>query len=165
VVQLGDLVAEDRGDLVWLADGPIGVEEPFAELVERGATMEDETYLAPQYRVGRWHGGATVAERWKSVTGKPSYGLTETSPATVGNLMTIEDYTRAIGVPIPSTDIAIRDADGRDLPLGEAGELCINGPQVMAGYWNKPEETAHAMTEDGFLRTGDIARIDERGYV
>ena len=109
-----------------------------------------------------------VAERWKKVTGKPlieSYGLTETSPAAVGNPMTIEDYTGAIGVPIPSTDIAIRDADGRDLPLGEAGELCIKGPQVMAGYWNKPEETTQAMTEDGFLRTGDMARIDERGYV
>ena len=109
-----------------------------------------------------------VAERWKRVTGKPlieSYGLTETSPAAVGNPMTIDDYTGAIGVPLPSTDIAIRDADGRDLPLGEAGELCIKGPQVMAGYWNRPEETTQAMTEDGFLRTGDMARIDERGYV
>ena len=92
-------------------------------------------------------------------------GLTETSPAAVGNPMTIEDYTGAIGVPIPSTDIAVRDANGRDLPLGEAGELCIRGPQVMAGYWNKPEETVQAMTEDGFLRTGDIAHIHERGYV
>ena len=66
---------------------------------------------------------------------------------------------------MPSTDIAIRDIEGRDAPLGQPGELCIKGPQVMAGYWNKPEETANVMTEDGYLRTGDIARIDERGYI
>ena len=109
-----------------------------------------------------------VAERWKSVTGKPlieAYGLTETSPAAVANPLTIEDFTGAIGLPLPSTDIAIRDDDGRDLPVGEIGELCIKGPQVMAGYWNMPEETAKVMTADGFLRTGDIARVDERGYV
>ncbi len=110
----------------------------------------------------------SVAERWKEVTGRPlieSYGLTETSPAAIGNPMTIEDYTGAIGVPIPSTDIAVRDAEGRELPLGEAGELCIKGPQVMAGYWNNPEETANAIGKDGFLHTGDIARVDERGYL
>ena len=109
-----------------------------------------------------------VAERWKQTTGKPlieAYGLTETSPAAVANPLTIDDFTGAIGLPLPSTDIAIRDADGRDLPVGEIGELCIKGPQVMAGYWKMPEETAKVMTADGFLRTGDIARVDERGYV
>ncbi|MBV8103502.1 MAG: AMP-binding protein [Hyphomicrobiales bacterium] len=109
-----------------------------------------------------------VAVRWKAVTGKPlleAYGLTETSPAAVANPLTIEDFTGAIGLPLPSTDIAIRDLEGRDLPLGEPGELCIKGPQVMAGYWNKPDETAKVMTEDGYLRTGDIARIDGRGYL
>ena len=109
-----------------------------------------------------------VAERWKAVTGKPlieGYGLTETSPIVTINPMTIEDYTGAIGLPIPSTDIAIRDMDGRDVALGEPGELCVKGPQVMAGYWNKLDETAKVMTEDGYLRTGDIARVDERGYV
>ena len=109
-----------------------------------------------------------VAERWKAVTGKPlieGYGLTETSPIAATNPLTIEDYTGAIGLPVPSTDIAIRDLDGHDLPLGEPGELCIKGPQVMAGYWNRPEETAKVMTGDGYLRTGDIARVDERGYV
>ncbi len=109
-----------------------------------------------------------VAERWKAATGKPlieAYGLTETSPAAVTNPLTIEDFTGAIGLPLPSTDIAIRDLEGRDLPLGEPGELCIKGPQVMAGYWNKPDETAKVMTQDGYLRTGDIARVDERGYV
>jgi long-chain acyl-CoA synthetase len=109
-----------------------------------------------------------VAERWKAVTGKPpveGYGLTETSPIAVVNPLTIEDFTGAIGLPVPSTDIAIRDPDGRDAPLNEPGELCIKGPQVMAGYWMRPDETAKVMTEDGFLRTGDIARIDERGYI
>jgi long-chain acyl-CoA synthetase len=109
-----------------------------------------------------------VAERWKSLTGKPlieAYGLTETSPAAIANPLTIADFTGAIGLPLPSTLIAIRDDDGRDVKLGEAGELCIKGPQVMAGYWKRPDETAKVMTADGYLRTGDIARIDERGYV
>ena len=109
-----------------------------------------------------------VAEHWKRVTGKPlieGYGLTETAPIATSNPLTIVDYTGAIGMPMPSTDIAIRDTEGRDVPLGEPGELCIKGPQVMAGYWMKPEETANVMTADGYLRTGDIARIDDRGYV
>jgi long-chain acyl-CoA synthetase len=109
-----------------------------------------------------------VAERWQSVTGKPlieAYGLTETSPAAVANPLNIDRYNGAIGLPMPSTEIAIRDDDGRDLELGQAGELCIKGPQVMAGYWNQPDETAKVMTADGFLRTGDIARVDERGFV
>ena len=109
-----------------------------------------------------------VAERWKQVTGKPlieGYGLTETAPIATVNSLAIEDYTGSIGLPMPSTDIAIRDAEGRDAPMGEPGELCIKGPQVMAGYWMKPDETAHVMTADGYLKTGDIARIDERGYL
>ena len=109
-----------------------------------------------------------VAERWKSLTGKPlieAYGLTETSPAAVVNPFAIDDFTGAIGLPLPSTSIAIRDDDGRDVKLGEAGELCLKGPQVMAGYWQRPDETAKVMTADGFLRTGDVARVDERGYV
>ena len=109
-----------------------------------------------------------VAERWQSTTGKPlieAYGLTETSPGAIANPLTIDHFTGAIGLPMPSTEIAIRDDDGRDLELGQAGELCIKGPQVMAGYWNRPDETAKVMTADGFLRTGDIARVDERGYV
>jgi long-chain acyl-CoA synthetase len=110
----------------------------------------------------------TVAERWQSVTGKPlieAYGLTETSPAAIVNPLTIDHFTGSIGLPLPSTEIAIRDEDGRDLEVGGVGELCIQGPQVMAGYWNRPDETAKVMTTDGFLRTGDIARVDERGYV
>ena len=109
-----------------------------------------------------------VAERWQSATGKPlieAYGLTETSPAAIANPLTIDRYNGAIGLPMPSTDIAIRDDDGRDVRLGEPGELCVKGPQVMAGYWNRPDETAQVMTVDGYLRTGDIARLDESGYV
>ena len=109
-----------------------------------------------------------VAERWKAVTGKPvveGYGLTETSPIVAVNPLTIDDYTGAIGLPMPSTDIAIRDTEGRDVLPGEPGELCVKGPQVMAGYWNRPDETAKVMTDDGYLRTGDIARVDERGYI
>jgi long-chain acyl-CoA synthetase len=109
-----------------------------------------------------------VAERWQSVTGKPlieAYGLTETSPGAIANPLTIDHFNGAIGLPLPSTDIAIRDDEGRDLKVGETGELCIKGPQVMAGYWNRPDETAKVMTADGFLRTGDIARVDELGYV
>ena len=109
-----------------------------------------------------------VAERWQATTGKPlieAYGLTETSPAAIANPLNIDQFNGAIGLPMPSTEIAIRDDEGRDLKLGEAGELCIKGPQVMAGYWNRPDETEKVMTADGFLRTGDIARVDERGYV
>ena len=109
-----------------------------------------------------------VAERWKTKTGKPlieAYGLTETSPAAVANPLTIENFTGAIGLPLPSTDVAIRDAEGRDVAVGEPGELCLKGPQVMAGYWKRPDETAEVMTVDGFLRTGDVARIDEAGYL
>jgi long-chain acyl-CoA synthetase len=110
----------------------------------------------------------SVAERWKTLTGKPlieAYGLTETSPSAIGNPLTVDEFTGAIGLPLPSTLIAIRDDDGRDLKVGETGELCIKGPQVMAGYWQRPDETAKVMTPDGFLRTGDIARVDDRGYV
>jgi long-chain acyl-CoA synthetase len=109
-----------------------------------------------------------VAERWQALTGKPlieAYGLTETSPAAIANPLTIDHFNGAIGLPLPSTEIAIRDDDGRDLKVGETGELCVKGPQVTAGYWNRPDETAKVVTADGFLRTGDIARVDERGYV
>lgn len=116
-------------------------------------------------------GGAAVqravAEKWKAVTGVPlieAYGLTETSPAAVINPLTLKDYNGSIGLPIPSTGAAIRDDDGNDLPQGEAGELCISGPQVMAGYWQKPEDDKKSFCEDGFFRTGDIAKMDEKGY-
>jgi long-chain acyl-CoA synthetase len=108
----------------------------------------------------------SVAERWKKVTGKPiieGYGLTETSPVAFANRVDIKDYTGSIGYPIPATDAQVRDEDGKVLPIGEVGELCIRGPQVMKGYWNQPEETAKVLDADGWLRTGDIARMDPTG--
>ena len=109
-----------------------------------------------------------VAERWKKVTGKAlieAYGLTETSPGVTLNPLDLEDYNGSIGLPIPNTEIAIRDDSGQDLPIGQIGELCVRGPQVMKGYWKRPEETAEVMTADGFLRTGDLAKVDQDGFV
>jgi long-chain acyl-CoA synthetase len=109
-----------------------------------------------------------VADKWKQVTGVPlieAYGLTETSPAATINPLDLTEYNGAIGLPISSTDVAIRDEEGKDLPIGEAGEICIHGPQVMKGYYNRPDETAKVMFPDGYLRTGDIGIMDEKGFV
>ncbi|HEU0152532.1 MAG TPA: long-chain fatty acid--CoA ligase [Arenimonas sp.] len=108
-----------------------------------------------------------VAERWKQVTGitlVEAYGLTETSPAACMNPMDLVDYNGAIGLPIPSTDACVKDDGGKQLPVGEIGELCIRGPQVMAGYWQRPEETAKVIDAEGWLHTGDMAKMDERGF-
>ena len=108
-----------------------------------------------------------VAERWKNTTGctlVEAYGLTETSPAACINPMDLPAYNGSIGLPIPSTDACVKDEQGASLPTGETGELCIRGPQVMQGYWNRPAETAEAIDADGWLHTGDMARMDERGY-
>ncbi|MGH8258165.1 MAG: AMP-binding protein, partial [Steroidobacteraceae bacterium] len=110
---------------------------------------------------------ASVAQRWKAVTGNPicqAWGLTETSPGACIN-PPLEEYNGSIGLPISSTEVSIKDDAGRDLGLGEVGEICVRGPQVMRGYWNRPDETANVMLPDGWLRTGDIGHMDERGYV
>jgi long-chain acyl-CoA synthetase len=109
-----------------------------------------------------------VADRWEKVTSKPlieAYGLTETSPAATINPLDLPEYNGAIGLPISSTDLVLRDDDGKDVALGDRGEICIKGPQVMAGYWKRPEETAKIIDRDGWLATGDIGVVDERGYV
>ena len=109
-----------------------------------------------------------VAERWKKATGLPlmeGYGLTETSPIVTINPLTVPEYTGAIGLPVPSTEVAIRNDNGVDVPLGERGELCVRGPQVMKGYYKRPEETANVFFKDGFLRTGDVAVMDEQGFL
>ncbi|QDF96166.1 long-chain-fatty-acid--CoA ligase [Azoarcus sp. DD4] len=109
-----------------------------------------------------------VAERWKKVTGVPlieAYGLTETSPAVAINPLDLAEFNHSIGLPVSSTEISIRDDDGVEQPVGQRGELCVRGPQVTRGYWNRPEDTARAFTHDGFLRTGDIAVIDATGYI
>ena len=110
-----------------------------------------------------------VAENWKRVTGTPlieAYGLTETSPAACINPLTLQQYNGSIGLPISSTELSVRDDEDRELGIGvdQVGEICIRGPQVMRGYWNRPDETAKVMTPDGYLRTGDVGYIDERGY-
>ncbi|MEN1956521.1 long-chain fatty acid--CoA ligase [Luteimonas changyuni] len=109
----------------------------------------------------------SVAERWKKATGVTlveAYGLTETSPAACINPMDLVEYNGAIGLPIPSTDACVKDEEGRMLPVGEVGELCIKGPQVMRGYWQRPEDTAAAIDANGWLHTGDMARMDEGGF-
>ena len=108
-----------------------------------------------------------VADKWKALTGCPiieGYGLSETSPIASANPCTIEEYSGTIGLPLSSTDIAILDDNGQPVPLGQPGEIAIRGPQVMAGYWQRPDETAQVMTDDGFFKTGDIGVMDERGY-
>ncbi|MCK1669234.1 long-chain fatty acid--CoA ligase [Bradyrhizobium sp. 153] len=108
-----------------------------------------------------------VAEQWKAITGcfiAEGYGLSETSPTLTCNPATATEFSGTIGIPVPSTWISIRDDDGNEVPLGQPGEICAKGPQVMSGYWNKPEETAKVMTADGFFRTGDIGVMDEKGY-
>ena len=108
-----------------------------------------------------------VADKWKQVTGvtlAEAYGLTETSPAVCINPLDLRAYNGSIGLPVPSTNVCIKDDDGKMLPTGDVGELCVKGPQVMKGYWQRPEETDKVMDADGWLKTGDMARMDEQGY-
>ncbi|WCS25828.1 AMP-binding protein [Methylobacterium sp. NMS14P] len=109
-----------------------------------------------------------VAERWKALTGNTiieGYGLSETSPVVCVNPRGMRDFSGTIGYPLPSTEVSIRDISGQPLPNGQPGEICVRGPQVMRGYWNRPEETARAMTADGFFRTGDVAILQADGQV
>jgi long-chain acyl-CoA synthetase len=109
-----------------------------------------------------------VANRWRTVTGctlAEAYGLTETSPAVCINPIDLAAYNGSIGLPIPSTDVALWSEDGKPLPIGEVGELMVRGPQVMKGYWNRPDETAKTISADGWLHTGDIAKMDAKGYL
>ncbi len=111
---------------------------------------------------------APVAERWLKVTGTPllqAYGLTETSPAATINPLDMHEFNGAIGLPISSTEVSIRDDYGLEVPTSQVGEICIRGPQVMKGYWNRPEETDHVFHADRFLRTGDMGYIDQKGFV
>ena len=108
-----------------------------------------------------------VAEQWKQITGcsiAEGYGLSETSPTLTCNTATSSEFNGSIGIPVPSTYISIRDDDGKEVALGQAGEICAKGPQVMSGYWNRPDETAKVMTADGYFRTGDIGVMDADGY-
>jgi long-chain acyl-CoA synthetase len=130
----------------------------FREVDTRGLKVASAGGMAVQ---------RVVAERWAKATGVPlieGYGLTETSPVAISNPLDIEQWTGAIGMPIPSTEAAVLDDDGNEVPVGEVGEICVRGPQVMASYWNRPEETERSFTPDHWLRTGDMGVMDERGY-
>jgi long-chain acyl-CoA synthetase len=138
------------------------------------ALLQDPGFAKLDFSHLKWAGAggmalqAAVAQRWHEVTGKyvqEGYGLTETSPVVSMQPTTVtEVFTGTIGLPLPSTEVVIRDDDGRDVPLGEPGELCVRGPQVMKGYWQRPEATEQVMYPDGFLRTGDIATMDAQGF-
>lgn len=109
-----------------------------------------------------------VADRWKAITQYSiceGYGLTEASPVVTANILDGTEYTGSIGLPLPSTDVQIRDDEGNEVALGECGELCVKGPQVMQGYWQRQEETDNVIDKDGWLLTGDVARVDEKGLV
>jgi long-chain acyl-CoA synthetase len=139
------------------------------------ALLQDPGFQALDFSPLKWAaaGGmalqAGVARRWHEVTGKcvqEGYGLTETSPVVSMQPTSVSEvFSGTIGLPVPSTEVVIRDEDGRELPVGEPGELCVRGPQVMKGYWQRPEATAQVMYADGFLRTGDIATMDEAGFL
>lgn len=145
-----------------------GVNTLFASLLNTPG-FSNLDFSALQLTVG---GGMAVQEavarKWQEVTGNyilQAYGLTETSPAAIANPLTAVDFNGSIGLPIPSTEVRICDDDGNDVEPGEAGEICIRGPQVMEGYWRNPEETENVMLPDGWFRSGDIGRMDELGYV
>ncbi|MCM2253635.1 MAG: AMP-binding protein [Ramlibacter sp.] len=109
-----------------------------------------------------------VAHRWRERAGVPlveGYGLTESAPVAIANPVTVQEWSGQIGVPVPSTEAAILDDDGAPVPQGQVGEICLRGPQIMKGYWNRPEETAQVFTADGWLRTGDMGVIDEHGSI
>ena len=109
-----------------------------------------------------------VAERWRQVTGTPlieGYGLTETAPSATANPMNLGEFSGSIGVPMPSTEVVLRDDNDHDVAHGQPGEICIRGPQVMAGYWQRPDETAKVIGKDGYLHTGDIGIMDEKGFI
>jgi long-chain acyl-CoA synthetase len=134
-------------------------EPAFAQLDFSGLVVSNGGGMAVQ---------EATAKLWLKVTGCPiveGYGLSETSPVATSNRVDSTTFSGTIGLPIPSTDVSIRDDDGHPVATGQPGEICIRGPQVMAGYWQRPDETAKVMTSDGFFKSGDIGVMDERGYV
>ena len=110
----------------------------------------------------------SLAKTWQTITQKPlleAYGLTEASPAIAISPFYLREHNGSVGLPLPSTDVSIRDAEGQELPCGQAGEIWVRGPQVMQGYWQKPEATKDALSSDGWLKTGDMAQMDEKGFI
>ncbi|QEY26080.1 AMP-binding protein [Neisseria zalophi] len=145
----------------------IGVNTLFNAMINRPELSEIDFSTLKLTLSGGMATQKPVAEKWKNITGTPiveAYGLTEASPGVCCNPLGISAYTGSIGLPISSTEIELRDADGNEVPLGQPGEMWVRGPQVMKGYWNRPEETAKAIDARGFLETGDIAVVDEKGW-
>jgi long-chain acyl-CoA synthetase len=155
---------------IWAAAGPTiftGVNTLYNGLLHTPG-FSDIDFSGLKFSMG---GGApvqqAVSESWQKLTGnyiKEGYGLSETSPVVTVNLLGEKTYRPGIGVPVPSTDISLRDDAGKEVPQGQPGELCCKGPQVMLGYWRRPDATAESMTEDGYFKTGDIAVMDEEGF-
>jgi long-chain acyl-CoA synthetase len=145
----------------------VGVNTLYNALLHFPGFAEVDTRTLKMANAGGMAVQRAVAEKWKQVTGVPimeAYGLTETAPGAVGNPVNT-DWSGTIGVPIPSTEAVILDDDGNELPLGQVGEICIRGPQVMRGYWNRPDETAKVFTGDGWFRTGDMGFMNEKGFI
>lgn len=146
----------------------IGVNTLFNAMVNRPDFAEVDFSRLKLTLGGGMATQRAVAEKWKKITGTPiveAYGLTEASPGVCCNPLNIEAYSGGIGLPVPSTEIELRNVDGKEVPIGQPGELWVRGPQVMKGYWNRPEETAKAIDARGFLETGDIAVMDEKGWL
>lgn len=146
----------------------IGVNTLFNAMVNRPDFAEVDFSRLKLTLGGGMATQKAVAEKWKKITGTPiveAYGLTEASPGVCCNPLNIEAYSGGIGLPVSSTEVELRDADGKEVPIGQPGELWVRGPQVMKGYWNRPEETAKAIDARGFLETGDIAVMDEKGWL
>ncbi|STZ76160.1 AMP-binding protein [Bergeriella denitrificans] len=145
----------------------IGVNTLFNGLINRPEFAEVDFSNLKLTLGGGMATQRAVAEKWKNITGTPiveAYGLTEASPGVCANPLNIPAYTGSIGLPVCSTEVQLRDADGKEVPQGQPGEMWVRGPQVMQGYWNRPEETAKAIDQDGWLETGDIAVMDEKGW-
>jgi long-chain acyl-CoA synthetase len=144
----------------------IGVNTLYRALLDAPAFADVDTRHLKMANAGGMAVQRVVAERWKQATGVAlveAYGLTETSPGAIANPLDIEEWTGRIGMPIPSTQAVILDESDQPLPFNEVGEICLRGPQVMAGYWKRPDETARVFTRDGWLRTGDMGSMDEHG--
>ena len=144
----------------------IGVSTLYRTLLDAPAFATVDTRALKLASAGGMAVQRVVAERWKQRTGVPlveGYGLTEASPVVIANPVNIVDWTGTIGMPIPSTEAAVLDESDHELPPGEVGEICVRGPQVMPRYWNRPDETSKVFTPDGWLRTGDLGTMDERG--
>jgi long-chain acyl-CoA synthetase len=146
----------------------IGVNTLFAALLNAPGIREVDTSALKVVVAGGMAVQRSVAERWQKLFGVPiieGYGLTEAAPIVSANPLNLKEFSGSIGLPLPSTDVLLLDENGNEVGLGEIGEICVRGPQVMQGYWNLPDETANVFTLDGWLRTGDMGVMREDGYM